>query len=63
MMRNRSSGEITEDHASRLRGHMDCMEIIQRNTKAEVIPIVRVDNPLAKVTHEAAIGCVYKIIS
>lgn len=51
---------ITEGHAPRARGHVDCMEVIQGNAKAEAIPIVRVDNPLAKVTHEAAIGCVDK---
>jgi Fe-S cluster assembly scaffold protein SufB len=51
---------ITEGHAPRSRGHVDCMEVIQGNAKAEAVPIVRVDNPLAKVTHEAAIGCVDK---
>ena len=39
---------------------MDCLEVIQGNAKAVAIPIVRVDNPLAKVIHEAAIGCVDK---
>lgn len=51
---------ITEGHAPRSRGHVDCMEVIQGNAKAEAVPVVRVDNPLAKVTHEAAIGCVDK---
>lgn len=51
---------ITEGHAPRARGHVDCMEVLQGNAKAEAVPIVRVDNPLAKVTHEAAIGCVDK---
>jgi len=51
---------VTEGHAPRSRGHVDCLEVIQGNAKAEAIPIVRVDNPLAKVTHEAAIGCVDK---
>ncbi|MGA9189072.1 MAG: SufD family Fe-S cluster assembly protein [Methanosarcina sp.] len=36
------------------------MEVIQGNAKAEAIPIVRVDNSLAKITHKAAIGCVDK---
>lgn len=36
------------------------MEVIQGNAEAEAIPIVRVDNSLAKVTHEATIGCVDK---
>ncbi|MDD2440360.1 MAG: SufD family Fe-S cluster assembly protein [Methanosarcinaceae archaeon] len=51
---------ITEGHAPQARGHVDCMEVIQDEAKAEAVPIVRVDNPLAKVTHEAAIGCVDK---
>jgi uncharacterized protein len=51
---------VTEGRAPKARGHVDCMEVIQGNAKAEAIPIVRVDNPLAKVTHEAAIGCVDK---
>lgn len=36
------------------------MEVIQDDAKAEAIPIVHVDDSLAKVTHEAAIGCVDK---
>lgn len=51
---------ITEGRAPRTRGHVDCLEVIQGNAKDEAVPIVRVDNPLAKVTHEAAIGCVDK---
>jgi uncharacterized protein len=51
---------VTEGRAPKARGHVDCMEVIQGNAKAEAVPIVRVDNPLAKVTHEAAIGCVDK---
>ncbi|AKB47065.1 Iron-sulfur cluster assembly protein SufB [Methanosarcina sp. Kolksee] len=51
---------ITEGHAPRSRGHVDCLEVLQGNAKAEAVPIIRVDNPLAKVTHEAAIGCVDK---
>lgn len=47
---------ITEGHAPRSRGHVDCLEVLQGNAKAEAVPIIRVDNPLAKVTHEAAIG-------
>jgi Fe-S cluster assembly scaffold protein SufB len=34
------------------------MEIVKDNAVAKAIPIVRVTNPLAKVTHEAAIGSV-----
>jgi len=51
---------ITEGNAAGARGHVDCMEIIKDNAVASAIPIVRVTNPLAKVTHEAAIGSVDK---
>ena len=36
------------------------MEIVKDNAVATAIPIVRVTNSLAKVTHEAAIGSVDK---
>lgn len=49
---------ITEGNAAHVRGHMDCMEIIKDNAQASAQPIVRVSHPLAKVTHEAAIGSV-----
>jgi Fe-S cluster assembly scaffold protein SufB len=49
---------ITEGNAAYARGHVDCMEIVKDNAVAKAIPIVRVTNPMAKVTHEAAIGSV-----
>jgi Fe-S cluster assembly scaffold protein SufB len=60
---NEASAEITgitEGHAAGARGHVDCMEIVKDNAVASAIPVVRVTNPLAKVTHEAAIGSVDK---
>ena len=51
---------ITEGNAAGARGHVDCMEIVKDNAIAQAIPIVKVTNPLAKVTHEAAIGSVDK---
>jgi len=51
---------ITEGCAEGARGHVDCMEIVKDNAVASAIPIVKVNNPLAKVTHEAAIGSVDK---
>jgi hypothetical protein len=51
---------ITEGNAAGARGHVDCMEIIKDKATAKAIPIVNVRNPLAKVTHEAAIGSVDK---
>jgi len=50
----------TEGNAAGARGHVDCMEIVKDNAVAKAIPIVSVTNPLAKVTHEAAIGSVDK---
>lgn len=49
---------ITEGNAAGARGHVDCLEIVKDNAVAKAIPIVNVTNPLAKVTHEAAIGSV-----
>jgi len=51
---------ITEGNAAGARGHVDCMEIVKDRAVAKAIPIVNVTNPLAKVTHEAAIGSVDK---
>ncbi len=43
------------------RGHVDCTEIIEgKHAIASAVPLVKVTNPLAKVTHEAAIGSVDK---
>lgn len=49
---------ITEGAAAGSRGHVDCTEIVKDNAVAKAIPIVNVTHPLAKVTHEAAIGSV-----
>ncbi|HEY7559861.1 MAG TPA: SufD family Fe-S cluster assembly protein [Candidatus Binatia bacterium] len=49
---------VTEGKAPRARGHVDCMEIVTDQAMAQAIPIVRVTHPLAKVTHEAAIGSI-----
>jgi len=51
---------ITEGNAAGARGHVDCMEIVKDHAVAKAVPIVQVNNPLAKVTHEAAIGSVDK---
>ncbi len=51
---------ITEGNAAGARGHVDCMEIVKDGAVAKAVPIVQVNNPLAKVTHEAAIGSVDK---
>jgi Fe-S cluster assembly scaffold protein SufB len=49
--------EIIAD-AAYARGHVDCKEIIQGLAQARAVPIVQVNNSLAHVTHEAAIGSV-----
>jgi len=49
---------ITEGNAAGARGHVDCMELLSDRAMAKAMPMVSVTNPLAKVTHEAAIGTV-----
>jgi len=49
---------ITEGCAEGARGHMDCLEIIKDKAVGQSIPVVKVSHPLAKVTHEAAIGTI-----
>jgi len=49
---------IMEAHAKGARGHVDCREIVKDHAVASAVPIVKVTHPLAKVTHEAAIGAV-----
>jgi hypothetical protein len=51
---------VTEGNAAGARGHVDCMEIVKDHAVAKAIPLVQVTHPLAKVTHEAAIGSVDK---
>ena len=49
---------ITEGYAEGARGHMDCLEIIKDKAVGQSIPVVKVCHPLAKITHEAAIGTI-----
>jgi uncharacterized protein len=49
---------ITEGHAEKARGHVDCLEIVKDKAIASAHPVVMVRHPQAKVTHEAAIGSV-----
>jgi hypothetical protein len=49
---------ITAGHAPGARGHVDCLELVRDQAVASAAPMVNVTNPLAKVTHEAAIGTV-----
>ncbi len=53
-------GEITAN-APYARGHVDCHEVIHgKGAKAVSTPKISVKNPLASVTHEAAIGRINK---
>ncbi len=49
---------ITHGKAPGARGHMDCLELVRDRAVARAEPIVDVTHPLAKVTHEAAVGTV-----
>ena len=49
---------ITHGNAEGARGHMDCTELVCDRAVARAEPIVSVEHPLAKVTHEAAVGTV-----
>jgi len=51
---------VTEGNAAGARGHVDCMEIVKDRAVAKAYPFLQVTHPLAKVTHEAAIGSVDK---
>ncbi|HPC38935.1 MAG TPA: SufD family Fe-S cluster assembly protein [Exilispira sp.] len=60
-LKDESKAEIINEliaDGSYSRGHVDCKEIIQGSAKAKAIPIVTVNNKLAHITHEAAIGSV-----
>jgi Fe-S cluster assembly scaffold protein SufB len=62
-LRDRAQGKVfgtTEGNAPHTRGHVDCVEIVRDEAVADAIPVVRVTDHRAKVTHEAAIGTVDK---
>ncbi|MBC7185935.1 MAG: SufD family Fe-S cluster assembly protein [Calditrichaeota bacterium] len=53
-------GEIVGNGPSS-RGHVDCVEIVQgKQARASAVPMLRVVDETAKLTHEAAIGSVDK---
>jgi hypothetical protein len=58
---DRAEAEIYNEltaSAARAQGHVDCKEVVQGDAVARAIPVVDVRHPLARVTHEAAIGSV-----
>lgn len=60
-VRDHASAEVrgaTYGNAAGARGHVDCTEIVRDSAVVSAIPEVKVTNPQAKVTHEAAIGSV-----
>jgi hypothetical protein len=62
-VRDRATSEVigsTEGNAPFARGHVDCIEIVRDQAVANAIPVVRVRDSRAYVTHEAAIGTVNK---
>ena len=53
-------GEV-EGNAPYTRGHIDCHEVVEGDgAVAESIPRISVNDPLARITHEAAIGRINK---
>ncbi len=62
-VRDRARSEVyatTEGNAPFARGHVDCVEIVRDQAVANAVPVVRVTDDQAQVTHEAAIGTVDK---
>ncbi len=62
-VRDQATSEVmgsTEGNAPFARGHVDCIEVVRDQAIANAIPVVRVRDDRAYVTHEAAIGTVSK---
>ena len=62
-VRGQATSEVigtTEGNAPYASGHVDCNEIMRDQAVASAIPVVRVRNDRAHVTHETAIGTVNK---
>ena len=62
-VRDEATSEVmgsTEGNAPFARGHVDCIEIVRDQAVASAVPVVRVRDDRAHVTHEAAIGTVNK---
>jgi len=64
MLVDNASGNVLGEiagNAAYTRGHIDCQEIVRgEGAKASSMPKISVNNSLAKVTHEAAIGRIDK---
>ncbi len=60
-VRDRATADVYNEltaYAPHATGHVDCKEIVQGQARAAATPVVDVRHPLARVTHEAAIGSV-----
>ncbi len=58
-LRERAQGlieGITVGAAPQARGHVDCLEVLAQEAQGRAVPMVEVRHPLARVTHEAALG-------
>ena len=56
-LQDEAEGEVLNElnaRAAEAKGHVECTEIIKNNAIARAVPIVNVQHPQAKVTHEAA---------
>jgi uncharacterized protein len=43
-------------NAPNVKGHIDCLEVVKGNAEVSAIPIIKVNNDLAELSHEASIG-------
>ena len=62
-VRDEATSEVigsTEGNAPFTRGHVDCIEVVRDRATASAVPVVKVTDHRAYVTHEAAIGTVNK---
>ena len=60
-LQDEAEGEVLNEltaTAPGAQGHVECTEVVKDNARARAVPIVDVQHPEAKVTHEAAIGSV-----
>ena len=60
-VRDRAQAEVYSEltaSAPYARGHVDCKEIVQDHGIVSAVPIVKVNDPKAHITHEASLGSV-----
>ncbi|MFW6022799.1 MAG: SufB/SufD family protein [Halanaerobiaceae bacterium] len=47
-------------NAPYVKGHIDCVEVVKGNAEVSAIPIIKVKDEMAELTHEASIGRINK---